>query len=66
VKVWSKSVCDEWHFTREHKTVFLLYLASHSRGATETSSLEVPTHALQQMKVWSKSVVKEGHFTCED
>jgi hypothetical protein len=62
-KVWSKSVSNEGHSTREYETGFRL--SSLSSSATQTSDLEVTTHVPKQVKVWSKSVGTEGYFTRE-
>jgi hypothetical protein len=58
-------VGNEGDFTREHETVFRLYLVSHSSAVNKMSNLEVGTHALQAVRVWLKSVAKEWHFTRE-
>jgi hypothetical protein len=66
VKVWSKSVRNKGHCTREDERVFRLYFAWLSQGVTKKAYLEVSTRALQPVKVWSKSFGNEGHFTRED
>jgi hypothetical protein len=64
VKVWSKSVVIEGHFTRELETVFRLYLAWHSSGVAQTY-LEALTHALQPVNIWSKLMRNKGRVTRE-
>jgi hypothetical protein len=55
VKVWSKLVSNEGHLTLEAETVFCANLPSHFSGVTDTSHLELLTHALQPLQVYSKT-----------
>jgi hypothetical protein len=51
VQVWSKSVSNEGHFTREAETVFRPYLASRWSGVSEKTQIALPALALQAQDV---------------
>jgi hypothetical protein len=65
VKVWSKPVSNEGHFSLEAERLFRLYFTSYFSGVTETSHLALRTHSIPAVEVCSKSVGNEGHFTGE-
>jgi hypothetical protein len=64
--VWSKSVCNEEHFTLEDVSVFRAYLPSCCSTVTDTLHFDIPTKPLDAEQDWSQSVSNKGHFTLED
>jgi hypothetical protein len=65
VQVFSKSVCNEGHFTLRAERVFPPYLASHCSRVSETSIMVLAGHGLPAVQVWPKSVNNEVHFTLD-